>query len=322
MSSTKIPQKIEQQATYWYVRIRSPELTPQQESEFFAWLEASSLHQAAFIRMEQAWVASGTIRLRPAKKAFPFAPLGFWLSAAASFAVVLLVFFFPLHEKDVDQEFQKYISKTEQKTITLPDQSSAVLSPNSQMEVRYSKSAREIHLHKGQIFLNVTHDAQRTFKVFTNQGVVRVIGTQFAVEKLAGDLKITVVDGLVGLVKSENTSSDQTPLLVLRKNQQILYSDALKGTEPSTVDAARETSWTKGRMMFDGAPLDEVIATLNQHLSLPIQIASPELQTKRIVGVISIKNPRAAAASLASITGAVVEETPKKDALMLKSVSN
>lgn len=324
MHPTKIPQEIEQQAAYWYARIRSPELTSQQESEFFAWLEASSLHQVAFIRMEQAWMAGGDLQLRSTKKAFAFNPkLIFSLSAAvASFVVFLLVLLFPLHDKEADQNFKKYISHAGQQAITLPDQSSAVLSPNSQVEVRYSKSAREIYLHKGQIFLNVTHDTRRSFKVFTNQGAVRVIGTQFAVQKLAEDLKITVVDGLVGLVKPERPNADQLPLLVLRKNQQILYSDALKGIEATTVDAARETSWTKGRLIFDGAPLDQVIATLNQHLSLPIQIASPELQGKRIVGVISIKNSRAAAASLASITGAVVEETPNKDALMLKSITN
>ena len=324
MSHTKIPQEIEQQAAYWYVRIKSPELTAQQESEFFAWLESSSLHQVAFVRMEQAWAVGGALQLRPTKKAFVRPrEFGFLLSAAAAVLVaVLMVYLSPLHQKEAVSEFEKYIALVKQKTVTLPDQSSIVLSPNSQMKVRYSESARELHLYKGQIFLDVTQDARRPFRVLTNEGVVRVIGTQFAVQQLAGDLKITVVEGLVGLLKPESANSDQAPLLVLRKNQQILYSDALKGAAATTVDAAGETSWTKGRMIFDGAPLAEVTATLNQHLSLPIQIASPELQTKRIVGSISIKNPRVAAESLASIAGAVVEETPNKDALALKSSSN
>lgn len=324
MSPTKIPPEIEQQAAYWYVRIRSPELTAEQESEFFTWLESSALHQIAFVRMEQAWTASGAIHLRPPQKAFAFnRKFGAWLSATAAVLItVLLIYQSPVHQKEAAPELEKYIAIAEQKNVTLPDQSSVVLSPNSQMDVRYSASVRELHLHKGQIFLKVTEDAQRPFKVFTNQGVIRVIGTQFEVQHLAEDLKITVVEGLVGLLRPESANSDQKPLLVLLKNQQILYSDALKGAVATTVDAARETSWTKGRMIFDGVPLAEVTATLNQHLSLPIQVASPDLLTKRIVGAISIKHPRVAAESLASIAGAVVEETPNKDALMLKSASD
>jgi transmembrane sensor len=324
MSPTKIPAEIEQQAAYWYVRIRSPELTAEQESEFFAWLESSALHQVAFVRMEQAWTAGGAIRLRPPQKAFASTrKLGAWLSAAAAVLItVLLIHPYPVHQEETAPELEKYTAIAEQKNVTLPDQSSAILSPNSLVELRYSESARELHLSRGHIFLNVKQDAQRPFKVFTKQGVVRVIGTQFAVQHLAEDLKITVVEGLVGLLKSKSANSDQAPLLVLRKNQQILYSDALKGAVATTVDAARETSWTKGRMIFDGVPLAEVTATLNQHLSLPIQVASPDLLTKRIVGAISIKNPRVAAESLASIAGAVVEETPNKDALVLKSASD
>lgn len=324
MSLTRIPQEIEQQAAYWYVRLRSPELTAQQESEFFAWLESSSLHQAAFVRMDQAWAAGGTFQL-PSKRSAVASnrQIGFGLSAAATVLIaVVMVYLFPLNQKDAVSAFEKYTALTEQRTIKLPDQSSIVLSPNSHIEVDYSGTTRELHLHKGQIFLNVTQDVQRAFKVITDQGVIRVIGTQFAVQQLSEDLKITVVDGLVGLIDPDGTNSDNKPILVLSKNQQILYSEALKGTAAITVDAARETSWTKGRMIFDGAPLAEVIAILNQHLSLPIHIASPELETKRIVGAISVKNPKAAAASLASIAGAVVEDAPNKDALILKSISN
>lgn len=324
MSSTKIPQEIEQQAAYWYVRIKSPELTEQQESEFFAWLESSSLHQAAFIRMEQAWVAGGAVQLRRTKKTLSInRTLGFWVSAAAVvFFAVFLFYLSPLNQTEVVPEPEKYITIAEQKTITLADKSSIVVVPNSEMEVHYTDSTRELHLQKGQIFLDVARDTKRPFKVLTNQGIVRVIGTQFTVQHLTDDLKITVVEGLVGLLRSDSADSDQTPLLVLHKNQQILYSDALKGVVATTVDAARETSWTKGRLIFDGVPLAEVTDTLNQHLSLPIQVASPDLLTKRIVGAISIKNSRVAAESLASIAGAVVEDTPKKDALVLKPASD
>ncbi|HNG60144.1 MAG TPA: FecR domain-containing protein, partial [Cellvibrionaceae bacterium] len=265
----------------------------------------------------------GTAQLRVSKKAVvPFNHFGFWVSAVAAVLVAAVLVYLSPFQIEAVPEFEKYVALTEQKTVTLTDQSSIVLSPNSQIEVQYSQSARELHLHKGQIFLSVTKDAQRPFKVLTHQGAVRVMGTQFTVQQLAEDLKITVVEGVVGLLTSERAKLDQTPFVVLHKNQQILYSDALKGAPPTAVDAARETSWSKGRMIFDGDALGEVTVALNEHLSPQIQIASPELRNKRIVGAISVKNSRVAAASLATIVGAVVEETPNQDALLLKSVSD
>lgn len=323
MSATKFPKEIEQQATYWYVRLRSTELTPEQESEFFAWLEASSLHQAAFIRVDQAWASGAVVKTLPRPKVFALnRGWTYWAGAAAVILLTfLLIYASPLKQKKPAPAPERYTTFSDQKIIRLPDQSSLVLRPNSDLEVRYSGSTRELHLHKGQIFLNVTLDVQRPFRVVTDQGTIRVIGTQFEVEQLKNDFKVTVVEGLVGLLKPDAKSADQTPVLVLSKNQKILYSDALKGAEATTVDAARETSWTKGRIIFDGTPLAEVTATLNRHLSLPIRIASHELETKRIVGVISVTDPRAAAASLASITGAVVEEAPNRDALILRSTT-
>jgi transmembrane sensor len=323
MSAKKIPQEIEQQATYWYVRMQSPEFTPEQESEFFAWLESSSLHQAAFIRVDQACAAGAAAKSLPKRKTFALNwELQHWAGATAVVLIVcLLVFLSPLQQKGPAPAVENYAAAAEQQSITLSDQSSVILSPHSQMEVRYSKSARELYLHKGQIFLHVTQDAQRPLRVITDRGVVRVIGTRFAIQRLEDDLKITVVDGMVGLLKADGADSEQKPLLVLIKNQQILYSDALKGSAATTVNAERETSWAKGRMIFDGAPLTEVAAALNQHLSLPILIASPELETRRIVGAISVKDPKAAAASLASITGAVVEEAPDRNALILRATT-
>lgn len=323
MDNIIVPQDIEEQATYWYVRIRSPELTPQQESEFFLWLEASSLHQAAFIRIDQAWSAGAALATSSKNPAATITRgWGYGLSAAATVLIaVLLVYMFPLNQRESTTIAEKFSAFSEQRTIALADSSSLVLSPNSDLEVRYSQSTRELHLNKGEIFLKVAPDTQRPFRVIAGQRVIQVIGTQFSVQQLADDLKIIVVDGLVGLLK-DKASADQDPMLVLSKNQQILYSEALKGAAPTLVDAGKETSWTKGRMIFDGTPLVEVTAALNKHLSLPILIASPELEDKRIVGAISIKDPRAAASSLASITGAVVEATPDKKALALRSAKD
>jgi transmembrane sensor len=313
--------EIDKQAIYWYVRIRSTEFTSAQEADFMAWLESSSLHQAAFIRAEQAWVAGKAIGQLPVNNARTVQQKAYWAGAFAILLAGFLLFLFTSRNLfSTNTLAEHYITQREQqRTLTLSDGSSVTMHTDSEIRVSYDAGHRQVTLQRGRIFLQVAPDHLRPFYVITQNGTLRVVGTQFAVTQLRDDFRVTVVEGVVGILQPGDTLATQSsPLLLLRENQQILYSNAIAREPALEVDAARETSWIKGRMMFDGAPLAEVVAILNQYLSRPILIASPELETKRIVGAISVKDPKAAAASLASITEALVEEAEGQDALIIK----
>jgi transmembrane sensor len=194
------------------------------------------------------------------------------------------------------------------------------LHTKTQVNVRFAADSRTIELERGQLFLTATRNPERPFFVTTQRGSVRVIGTQFAVDYLEQDLRVTVVEGQVGLLPNTTETSD--PFMILSKNQQILFSEAVAGKSAVAVDARKATHWTTGRLMFEGTPLIDVVAILNQHLSKPIHIASAALEQKRIVGAISIKDPKAAAESLAAITGAIVEENTSKSSIILNYQSH
>lgn len=318
----KNAQKIEKKAIYWYVRLNSPNCLPEEQAKFHDWLNSAPEHQAAFLRIDQAWSAGSVIQGLPYRKADTRNPVNYWMSAAAVLLLGFLFIYFMQPAPELNQTVEYYTAPpNQQKTIELRDGTVLTVHTNSAVSAEYTKELRELHLHRGQIFLQVTQDSERPFRVHTDQGIIRVIGTQFAVQQLANDLKITVVEGLVGLLKPQDNSNDQKPILVLSKNQQILYSDALQGAAAISVDAVRETSWAKGRIVFEGTPLSEVLTTINPHLQIPIEVVDAELAQKRIVGSISIQDATTAAKSLAGITGATLDSHSNPRKLLLTSKS-
>jgi len=315
-------QKIEKKAIYWYVRLNSPNCLPEEQQQFHKWLNAAPEHQAAFLRIDQAWSAGSVIQGLPYRKTNTRNPVNYWMSAVAALLIGFIFVYFarPKPEQNLTTEYYT-APHNQQKTIELKDGSVLTLHTNSVVSAEYTKELRELRLHRGQIFLQVTQDSARPFRVHTDQGIIRVIGTQFAVQQLTDDLKITVVEGVVGLLKPQDNSGDQKPILVLSKNQQVLYSDALHGAAATSVDAARETSWAKGRIVFEGTPLSEVLTTINPHLRIPVEVVDDELAQKRIVGSISIRDATTAAQSLAEITGATLDSHSNPHKLLLSSKS-
>lgn len=301
-----IPKHIEKQALHWYVRMQSPEFSRQEYASFLLWLESSPKHQAAFIRVEAAWQAGVAVRDISTKKTRITHPQIFSLATAAILALAFVLHFFSSSSNKVDtQHYATLID--EQKVIELPDRSVMTMHSATNVTVRLSPKRREVKLMQGRIYLKVASDKRKPFFVLTSKGDVRVIGTKFSVAQLTDDVRVTVVEGLVGIVTSGKIEEpDADPLIVLAENQEILLSAALAGEDATSVDAARELAWIDGRLTFDGVPLAEVVASLNRHLPIPIFIVSPELEQKKIVGAISVKDSRSAAASLAGLTGATV----------------
>jgi transmembrane sensor len=51
------------------------------------------------------------------------------------------------------------------------------------------------------------------------------------------------------------------------------------------LDAARATSWTSGKLVFDGERLADVVAEMNRYSREKLEIADPALKSRRVSGV-------------------------------------
>lgn len=324
MLDAKKHTKAIEEANQWLVRLQSPELSSNEESAFFAWLESAPENQFAYIQAEKAWEMGGDTqalkmlentkpstakpRERERQSWFFFSA---WQGAGLACACLLLVglaVYFPNHMQ-APEPYQVITGVGEQTTVTLDDGSTVFLNTDTVITVAYNNERRLIILEKGEAFFDVQSDPVRAFDVEMESGLVRVLGTQFSVQVKDDDAVVTVLEGRVGLDSAEEESGDSAeseqekvkpfkPDATLQANQQLSISSAAKKETPKTIDAKAALEWRSGRLVFRGDPLSEVVSQLNRYFNNAISIGDKNLASLKVIAVIHIGNLGAAITTL------------------------
>ena len=312
----KLPQRDLDAAMAWLVRLNSPALTPAEETQFFVWLEASPVHQAAYLKAEQLWLR-GDVLAQARKPAASRQLLWLWGGAAAA-ACMACVVWLSITLMAPSAVIESYATvQGEQREVTLADGTVLYLNTGSNVQITYTPQGRMAQLNAGEVFFAVKPNPARPFDVQTQQGWVRVLGTRFAVRQLAGDALITVVEGKVA-VGAGNTDKAQ-PLQTLTANQQLSIVGAEAGRPVVHLDAQSATAWRQQRLVFDETPLGDVVAELNRYLAPPLALANGQLASLRVTAVIQLQNSTLATAqTLAQSLGLTVIEQPSQVQLAVK----
>ena len=197
----------------------------------------------------------------------------------------------------------------EQLTRRLADNSVLHLNTDSAVSIRYSKGERLVMLRSGEASFEVTHEANRAFRVRAGAAEVIDLGTRFDVRLDEGSTVVTVVEGRVTVGP---TASGQSPLLrpiELNADQQVRVAEGAWPATPVAVDAKRTTAWLHRQIVFDNEPLERVAAEYNRYSAKPIEIVTPALRKLRISGVFATDDTDAFIAFLRSLKGVRVEVT-------------
>lgn len=189
----------------------------------------------------------------------------------------------------------------EQRSVTLADGSVIDLNAKSRIRVLYSASDRIVRLEEGQALFHVARDSARPFIVYSDRTAVRAVGTAFDVYRKASGTVVTVVEGRVALLTVPARTSMMPPTapapeetassgLYLQAGEQLTVTPkAIHRTNNPDVMAA--TAWTQHRMIFNSAPLRDVVEEFNRHNERRLVIVSPELESLGVVGVFSSTDP-------------------------------
>lgn len=184
-------------------------------------------------------------------------------------------------------------------TVRLSD--GVVVQINSASTLSYSAprdGIQEVRL-AGEAYFSVPHDPSRTFRVVTDVGVVKDIGTEFNVEARSGKVAVTVVDGVAELEAAGRQVS-------LRAGQM---SFALKGAapvEPGPANLTAALSWMHGRLVFLDEPLETVAAALNRRFGVPFDV-SDDLKAVRLTASMTARESTDAAAAVCAAVSARCE---------------
>jgi transmembrane sensor len=167
-------------------------------------------------------------------------------------------------------------------TLRLPDGTRVALGMASRL--RYARafgdSARDVYLD-GDGYFEVAHDSLHPFAVHTSTSIVRDVGTKFGVRAYdaSPSTEVIVTEGVVSFATP--VTGDR---LVLRANDFLrLERDGRSTTLVHGVATADYLAWTEGRLVFQDAPLHEVIAELSRWYDRDLlQLADTSIGSRRL----------------------------------------
>jgi len=320
--------KVLVQTTDWFDKVKSGNLTPDEEIEFFAWLTKDPAHQAEFDFMATIWDCTDVLESEPlpAREAkdnrsehriirFPmFKPM---IGLVAAMLIVVIVW---MLQTDVTSQQMFRTVTGEQRTVYLKDGSIARLDAETVVSVDYTIDSRRIDLAEGRASFTVVHNPTRPFIVSVGNVFIRAVGTKFSVFKQKkGKVAVAVTEGQVKVTRQdplplENKQSNSTkmnppqskklvskklvsmkkksqpPQQVLNAGQKIIIEETRKSYKVQKVETKHISGWENGRLFFHKTPLEDVLEEINRYLEKKIVIGDARLNDLRISIIFKIRD--------------------------------
>ncbi|QTD55895.1 FecR family protein [Parasphingorhabdus cellanae] len=318
---------VEEQAAYWFARLRADNASKGDQRRFKSWLEESPRHAEAYALQEEVWAAMQDSAVDDDILAMRQNALGMsatsndnrWLkygAIAASLlvaAVSLIVlnpfgyldgsdFSDPAEQLAQSEPQSSPIYKTavgQRSTVNLPDGSVVELNTDSLIQINFSDDKRDLILLRGEALFDVAKDESRPFVVEADGKLITAIGTTFSVRRADDEIRVTLIEGIVTVDKedSEGGNPDAVNKKQLRPGEQLV---AL-GDQPFKVNAINTdaaTSWKDGRLIFDNEPLGTIIQEVNRYSTRKLVVGDPTLSDMRVSGIFQVGSVDSFAAAL------------------------
>lgn len=209
-----------EQATQWFLRVRSESAQVEDLPDLKDWIESDPGNRSAYRQVAGTWAALGQFSSAPEvmvgrrdalddarraarrrwstrRKASRFTAIA---ASAAITAIGALVWTYS--QRDV------YTTDLgERRALTLEDGSVVTLDAKSRVRVQYDPDQRILALERGQAHFDVAKDPARPFRVRVGDQTVVALGTQFNVELVAGNVLLSMIEGRVA-VTGIDTATD------------------------------------------------------------------------------------------------------------------
>lgn len=292
---------LERTAAEWFFR-KDRGLTPAEERELSAWLQADKRHAALFSEIEDTWNDLPAVKARVLASAGcqhgtrrseglidaggRTAPrrLGalVWLPAGLAFAAALALAYLgwwrPAHYAG-----RAVTEVGGLRQLSLPDGSMVRLNTDSAVIANFSPSERRVRLERGEAHFTVAKDPDRPFIVMAGGIDVRAVGTAFNVRLLRDTVDVLVTDGKVAVAAASSEAREQpTPGMRGEGGEETWQDgDGLAGAGASdALDKANEL--TEGRSSGFRSPpsafrkpFTPLILEAGHRATIPLPAAGP-----------------------------------------------
>lgn len=157
---------------------------------------------------------------------------------------------------------------------------------NSQSGIQFpgafGNNSREITVY-GEVYLEVTRDEDRPFRVIAGAGKVEVLGTKFGISVYPSDQiwETTLVQGSVRVNYGQQT------MVLSPGRQAFVVQDKLK---EQSVDTDKELAWTMGEFVFEHDRLEDVVKRLSRWYDVEFLFGHEDLKSYVFTGEVSRDN--------------------------------
>lgn len=325
------------QAAAWMARLHGPNRTKEVELGFHRWLADAPEHAVAFELMTEAWERSGRLRRRPNEELALVprlsrrARISRWAFAAGLAAVLVLVvatFFF-------DDGVTSAVG--EQRVLTLEDGSRVYLNTDTHAVVQFDEDARRVELDRGEALFEVAKRPDWPFIVTAGDKQIRALGTEFVVRRDAGNVAVTLVEGVVAVSDlssgdagkalerrsmradrsaavaaagaRNSNASGSTEVFMLSPGERLTFIEA----GSPTIDhppLEKVTAWQRGQIALDSTPLAQAAEEMNRYSRIRLVIEDPEAAAIPVSGMFRAGDQEAFARAVARTYGFHVQVSP------------
>jgi transmembrane sensor len=190
---------------------------------------------------------------------------------------------------------------------TLPDGSIVELRDGSRIAFDAHGALRRVVLHHGAAHFQVVPDPDRPFVVAAGGMEFRALGTVFAVQLHPARVEMIVTEGRVAVEPARAPDGPPgpaardvptpAPLAIVAAGQQVtLELPGTPGIKPpavnplSSAESAQRLAWRVPRLELTDTPLAEVIAGINRHSTVRLELGHPDLAGVEISGILRADN--------------------------------
>jgi len=302
--------EIETQAAEWLARRDGDHWTPQQQLEMEAWINTSTAHRIAWLRLESVWRRADRLSslYNPECSAVPATSVIQQYSWSIAAGVMLLVGTAWLTAIGLREQPARYDTLLGQSTsLALEDGTRVTLNTNTRLRAKLVAGRRVVWLDKGEAYFDVTHEARRPFIVEAGTRRVTVLGTRFSVRRDDnGQIQVTVADGRVQVDSTEGTT---TPTIITRNDSLLAAGDVVQVSHNTEQQVASKLSWRQGRLILDQMTLSQAAQEFNRYNKRQLIVTDPVAAQLRLGGSFNVDNIDGFARLLQQGMGLKVEQS-------------
>lgn len=310
---------LRQEAAGWFARMRGPGAETAR-ADFDAW-RSDPQRQATYDRLVQRFDESAILghsrladlRLRTSASRRGPAPAVWWTAAAAGLVLGAIALSRFVHAPATGAgQGERYVSAPGQiRTVALAGDLTVVLDTDTVLTASTDGPRPHLVLERGRVRIQ----SDRPVEVEADNARVTAERGAFDVRRQGADrVEVSALLGDVraernGLLISARTRIEPGQRLILAGGRQV----------DSTPAPARDRQWPTGLLVFDGAPLGQVIAEANRYGARKIRLADPVLARLQVSGGLKVTDPDGLARALAAALGLTVSDTSAGDLLLART---